>query len=229
MMYSMSPRWLAASLVAHLVALALLPALEVRASAPGAGPTALALGEVLAIPAEPVPAEPVPAEPVPAKPVPDTQVPDEPEPQPEPPPPDEMTIRPEGEAAQIGTAPPARVIRPPPAQPAPFDPDAWPVRELPFRRAHHDWVQGVLERVRVRIHYPDRAVENRWAGKVRIAFEVRKDGTLRSVRIVHPSPFLTLDAAVEAAVQRASPFPPPPDGIPETFLRFERIYAFDLE
>ncbi|MBI4230573.1 MAG: energy transducer TonB [Planctomycetes bacterium] len=219
---AMSPRYLAASLLAHLIALGLLPVLEVRAAAPGQGPTALALGELLAIPAEPGPAAreaPPPSEPASAE----GETPPEPEAL------QEMTIRPEEEATDVETVAPARAVRPPPPQPAPFDPDAWPVRELPFRLEHHRWVQGVLERVRVRIRYPDRAVENRWEGKVRVAFEVRKDGRIRSVRIAQASPYLTLDAAVEAAIQRASPFPPPPDGIPETFLRFERIYVFDLD
>ncbi|MBP0651965.1 energy transducer TonB, partial [Mycobacterium tuberculosis] len=65
-------------------------------------------------------------------------------------------------------------------------------------------------------------------GVARVAFSVSRGGELAGVRLAMSSGATALDAAALAAVRRAAPFPPVPDGLPapatlEVPIRF-RIY-----
>jgi periplasmic protein TonB len=58
--------------------------------------------------------------------------------------------------------------------------------------------------------YPRMAELMGWSGVVRVRFVVRRDGSVRDLRVVQSSGHHVLDRAAVEAVRRAAPFRPPP-------------------
>ncbi|HEV8323555.1 MAG TPA: energy transducer TonB [Myxococcota bacterium] len=64
-------------------------------------------------------------------------------------------------------------------------------------------------------------------GTVRVAFVIRRDGTVHDVRVTRRSGYADFDANVVAAVKKAAPFKPIPAEIRREELRFDVPFDFD--
>jgi protein TonB len=67
----------------------------------------------------------------------------------------------------------------------------------------------VRERIARTLAYPPRAKRMGWEGRVALAFVLLADGTVRDLCVTQSSGYGLLDEAALAAVERATPFPPP--------------------
>jgi periplasmic protein TonB len=65
--------------------------------------------------------------------------------------------------------------------------------------------------------FPPEARGRREQGAAVVSFSIDADGRVTSVRLARKTGFAALDDEVEAMVRRASPFPPPPGGVPVSF------------
>jgi protein TonB len=79
------------------------------------------------------------------------------------------------------------------------------------------------DRIARNLIYPPQAIKAGWTGRVRVAFVILADGTVKDVRITASSGTALLDRAVREAVLRAAPFPLPP-----VSARVEIPVAFSL-
>jgi TonB family protein len=61
--------------------------------------------------------------------------------------------------------------------------------------------------------YPRAAIENRQSGQGELRVVLHKNGTVRTVAIVHSSGVRILDYNIEAAIRQAQPFPPIPASV----------------
>jgi APA family basic amino acid/polyamine antiporter len=67
----------------------------------------------------------------------------------------------------------------------------------------------VRARIARTLTYPPRARRMGWEGRVALAFVLLAEGSVRDLRVAQTSGYSLLDDAAMAAVERASPFPPP--------------------
>jgi protein TonB len=74
--------------------------------------------------------------------------------------------------------------------------------------------------------YPAEAERNGVTGSARIAITIDRSGRLISSRLAASSGSAILDGAAEATAKRASPYPPPPDGIGGRTLTFAATVRF---
>jgi protein TonB len=74
--------------------------------------------------------------------------------------------------------------------------------------------------------YPSEAERNGVTGAARIAITIDRGGRLLSSRLAASSGSAILDDAARATAQRASPYPPPPDGIGGRTLTFAATVRF---
>ncbi|WP_237479308.1 energy transducer TonB family protein [Lichenibacterium dinghuense] len=156
----------------------------------------------------PVPPEIRPPEPPPSEVVPDAPAPllppepPRPEPRPEPQKPATPPVR----AAQSSSASPSS---------AAADEAAPTVRRLSAARVA-TW-RGKLVPHLNRFRRPLAGTEG---GTARVGFTIDEDGRVTSVSLAASSGDAALDAAAEAMIRRASPFPPPPPGLGGAALSF---------
>jgi TonB family protein len=76
-----------------------------------------------------------------------------------------------------------------------------------------DYFLQIKRQIEAHWVYPSDAVRKRQSGQGLLEFGVRKDGSLRLVKIVQSSGFEILDRYIANAVRLAAPFPPIPDRI----------------
>ena len=81
------------------------------------------------------------------------------------------------------------------------------------RRIYEKWV------------YPQEVDESE-SGKGSVVFEVRKDGSLRSVEIVTSSGVRLFDSYIQNAIRLAAPFPPFPPSVEETVLPIKLDFSY---
>ena len=74
--------------------------------------------------------------------------------------------------------------------------------------------------------YPAEAERNGVTGSARIAITIDRGGRLISSRLAASSGSAILDDAARATATRASPYPPPPDGIGGRTLTFAATVRF---
>jgi periplasmic protein TonB len=74
--------------------------------------------------------------------------------------------------------------------------------------------------------YPSEAVQEGVSGKGVVLFEVRKDGSVRTVEIVRSSGVRILDSYIENAIRLAAPFPPFPAFIEEDVLPLHINFSY---
>jgi protein TonB len=81
---------------------------------------------------------------------------------------------------------------------------------------------AAMVRARIAQHKPQGGA----TGRAIVAFAISPSGAVSSARLVHSSGNAALDRSALAAVHSASPFPPPPPGIPAGQLRFTIPFDF---
>jgi protein TonB len=74
--------------------------------------------------------------------------------------------------------------------------------------------------------YPAEAERTGVTGSARIAITIDRSGRLVSSRLAGSSGSAILDDAARATAERASPYPPPPDGIGGRTLTFAATVSF---
>lgn len=100
---------------------------------------------------------------------------------------------------------PVQSPKPPPAAPA-------------VSAAITNWQHALIARIDRFKRYPARA--NGAEGIVELAFAIDRKGAVVSSRIAKSSGSAALDADALALIKRASPLPPPPDGVADADLSF---------
>lgn len=85
-------------------------------------------------------------------------------------------------------------------------------------------IRALIERQKT---YPEQAQERGQTGRTQIVLALSRDGRVASVSVTRGSGHALLDAATLAAVRRAQPFPPLPDGMP-TSVSFTLSIGYEL-
>jgi TonB family protein len=115
-----------------------------------------------------------------------------------------------GEApAALGYAPHAMGPAPVPTG-APHLPDARSLALATFQRAYDLYLLRVKQKVDPLWEFPRELALALEQGDVLVGFTIRKDGTVRDVRVLKASGFPKFDKNVLAAIKKASPFEPLP-------------------
>jgi periplasmic protein TonB len=86
-------------------------------------------------------------------------------------------------------------------------------------------LEMVLERNK---RYPSEAQRRNEQGEALVSFVIDKQGKLVSSSIVRGSGYAALDQEALDLLQRSSPFPPPPDGLPGGSVKIEAPVRFNL-
>lgn len=167
----------------------------------------------------PVAEAPAPVEP-PAPPVAEAPSPALPEPTPVSPPPG-LTLKP------IEPVKPALQVRPKPKPPTPAPlhpraetpPAAKPAAPAPAALSAQaaGYQDAVYARITARKHYPEAAMERAPRGVAIVRFSIDPAGQVLGAALAKSAGDSILDADALATVQRAGPFPPPPQGAPHNF------------
>jgi TonB family protein len=76
--------------------------------------------------------------------------------------------------------------------------------------------------------YPTEASRRGQSGQGELRFVLRKDGTVRTVEIVHSSGVRILDSYIENAVRLAQPFPPIPASVGEDVIPISINFTYVL-
>jgi len=76
-----------------------------------------------------------------------------------------------------------------------------------YGKANFSYIQKKIQRS---MSYPSSAKQMGITGRVTVAFTISKNGQASNIRVIGSSGNALLDAAAVAAVNKASPFPPPP-------------------
>ncbi|RAI57343.1 energy transducer TonB [Roseicella frigidaeris] len=187
-----------------------------------ASPEPEALPEPVAAPVEPPPAEPPPMEPPPEpvaepppepppEPVPEQVVADLPAPPPMPPPPvpPRRPPTPRPVAQTPAPAAPAVASAPPVEAPAPT-----PAARVSAAAPSASYISRLFAALERHKSYPQEARLRRIQGIALLRFSMRRDGSVTAFRLLRSAGDPSLDEAVLAMIQRASPLPAPPDDLP---------------
>lgn len=104
---------------------------------------------------------------------------------------------------------------------APALPDGRELAMATFQRTYDMYVARVKQKVDPLWEFPRELAIKMEQGDVLIGFVIRKDGTVRDVRVLKGSGFPSFDKNVLNAIKKASPFPP----LPETLGSELRVTA----
>jgi len=77
-------------------------------------------------------------------------------------------------------------------------------QESMYLRANYG---AIRDKIYKRLSFPEEAIERGWQGKLQLAFCVRSDGRIDSIRVVASSGHVVLDESAIDAVKRAGPYP----------------------
>ena len=159
----------------------------------------------------------------------------------EPEPADEAELEPEPPLPQpaavtlpepVARPQPRREMTAPPASALPAATKAAaPVNATPNaaeRAAMMSYEAQILAHLKRHQQYPRAAKRRRLEGTARVTFRLDRQGKVLSRSIVGGSGYEILDQATLAAVDRASPMPPPPDGIPSDTVSVTVPVHFEL-
>lgn len=95
-------------------------------------------------------------------------------------------------------------------------------------RAQADWRSRLMSQLNRFKRYPASARDRGEQGRPRVAFTIDRSGQVLAVRLVGSSGSTSLDEEAVAMVRRASPLPPPPDGMPGSSFSFTVPVLFNL-
>lgn len=212
------------SILLHLAALTQLPSFRVPAAVKNV-PLSIELVAPEVVEAEPAEiAQPAPEPPQPIKPKP------EPRPEPAPNPVAKPTPQPEPAPAPpmpaVITAaptekPPVIVAPPPPAPPAPSQQD--------LDAARNRYGSLLASQIARHKQYPKIAQMRGWQGEVVIELEIDSNGSVVSSKIHEASPYTVLDRQALSMVQKAAPFPKPPEILRGNLFKILVPVSFRLE
>lgn len=76
-----------------------------------------------------------------------------------------------------------------------------------YLREHFAYIRDLILK---NLTYPSVARKNGWQGKLRIAFIIRENGRVESIRIIESSGYGVLDRNVVETIREVQPFPKPP-------------------
>lgn len=99
-------------------------------------------------------------------------------------------------------------------------------REYEFAAYMQAWVQKV-ERIGT-LNFPEQARQQNLSGSLVLSVAINADGTVESIKVLHPSEYPVLDKAAIHIVELAGPYSPFPDNIKEKvdILHITRTWRF---
>ena len=111
-----------------------------------------------------------------------------------------------------------------------------PVAQAPVQAAPKAFLSDAMPKWRHRLEtvlernkrYPGEAQRRNEQGEALVSFVIDMQGKLVSSSIVRGSGYAALDRETLDLLQRASPFPPPPDGLPGSSVKIEAPVRFNL-
>lgn len=87
------------------------------------------------------------------------------------------------------------------------DPHSFDVNRAKYLKANFLYIRELINK---KVSYPIEARQKEWEGKVKLAFIILTDGSVRGVQLMQSSGYSILDKSAVEAVKNASPFPKPP-------------------
>ncbi len=111
-----------------------------------------------------------------------------------------------------------------------------PVAQAPVQAAPKAFLSDAVPKWRHRLEmvlernkrYPSEARRRNEQGEALVSFVIDMQGKLASSSIVRGTGYAALDQETLDLLQRSSPFPPPPDGLPGGSVRIEAPVRFNL-
>lgn len=81
------------------------------------------------------------------------------------------------------------------------------IQQRQYLKEHFNYIRDLIGK---RLVYPSMARRMHWQGKTVVAFVIKQDGSVHSLRVVKTSGFALLDRCAIETVRDAAPFPRPP-------------------
>jgi TonB family protein len=91
-----------------------------------------------------------------------------------------------------------------------------------------DYFAELKRRIEEKWVYPQEAARNGQSGQGELRFVLRKDGSVRTVEIVHSTGVTILDRYIENAIRLAAPFPPIPRSVGDDVIPISINYTYVL-
>jgi TonB family protein len=91
-----------------------------------------------------------------------------------------------------------------------------------------DYFAELKRRIEDKWSYPSEAARRGQSGQGELRFVLRKDGSVRTVEIVHSSGVRILDSYIENAIRLAQPFPPIPPSVGEDVIPISINFTYTL-
>jgi protein TonB len=135
--------------------------------------------------------------------------------------------------------PPPEAVEPPPepiVQPTPpTDTPPAPGTTAPPRPHHASaaeidkWKTGIVALINSHMAFPEAARARRQKGVVQVTFAFNRQGRVVASQVARTSGYALLDQAALDGLQKAQPFPPPPDGAQGDVFSFTLPLRFRLQ
>jgi TonB family protein len=90
------------------------------------------------------------------------------------------------------------------------------------------YMDGIKRKIELQWDYPNAAIKNGQQGILGVTFVLRRDGTIKSVKLDHGSGYPILDNAALTAIKLAAPFHPFPDGYELDDLTIQANFEYVL-
>ncbi|NOS35368.1 MAG: TonB family protein [Deltaproteobacteria bacterium] len=90
------------------------------------------------------------------------------------------------------------------------------------------YMDGIKRKIELQWDYPNAAIKNGQQGILGVTFVLRRDGTIKSVKLDHGSGYPILDNAALTAIKMAAPFHPFPDGYELDDLTIQANFEYVL-
>jgi TonB family protein len=87
------------------------------------------------------------------------------------------------------------------------DTHSFDVKRAKYLKANFLYIRELINK---KVSYPIEARQKEWEGKVKLAFIILTDGSVRGIQLMQSSGYSILDKSAVEAVKNASPFPKPP-------------------
>ena len=94
---------------------------------------------------------------------------------------------------------------------SPDAPDGESLAQSTFRRRYNLYLSEVKRKIDPLWELPHEIAIRLESGEVLVGFTIRRDGTVKDVRVLKTSGWKSFDKVVVAAIEKASPFGPLPD------------------
>lgn len=94
--------------------------------------------------------------------------------------------------------------------------------------AQQEYTNSVIKKIYNALAYPKAAIKRNMEGTVRVQLEILRDGSVQESLLAEESKYNLLNKAAANAVEKAAPFPPIPDVVPDNSLEFSIPVVFKL-